>query len=64
MISNRCRGANLLNYLKQKILTVIDYTFVNDIDDLWCQWKGILTFNGKIYSDFHYRKKDLKSKSG
>ena len=63
MISERCKGANLLNYIKQKnIEYTIDYDFVSDRNDIhWLKWSGVLIFNGKIYSDFHSKKKILKS---
>jgi hypothetical protein len=62
MISERCIGVNLLNYLKQKNIEYnLEYTFISDKEDEhWKKWKGAFTFNGKIYSDYNTKKKNLK----
>ena len=60
MLSRRCKGRNLLNYLNQK---GIEYTLdteqiLDKHDPEYYHWKCTFNFNGKSYMSTYIRKKD------
>ena len=62
MISERCRGANLINYLKQKnIEHSVEFTQILDKDaENYYHWQGKFIFNGETFVGEHRSIRGLK----
>lgn len=61
MVSKRCTGNNLLNYIKQKdIPHVLVYEFCNDHNSKnYLQWMGSFEINDKTYNACGKTKKQV-----
>tara|TARA_Y100000741_G_C17955356_1_gene437524 strand:+ start:263 stop:505 length:243 start_codon:yes stop_codon:yes gene_type:complete len=62
MISERCRGANLINYLKQKNIEYsVEFTQILDKSAKnYYNWQGQFTFNGETFVGEHKSIRGLK----
>ena len=63
MISHRCTGVNLLNYLNQKnIEYTLEFRLITGKSNIRCyEWEGIFTFNGETFVEYHRNKKGVKT---
>jgi hypothetical protein len=63
MISKRCEGANLFNYIKQKYDCSINYQQIRDSNSPNNQyWLTTITLNNKVYEVIGKSKKDSLNK--